>query len=266
MSLMVRYRPKTFKEFVGRAAREQALRLLRRRPLRVMLVEDYGCGKTTLAYLLAKAHLCIKAEEGPCGSCQRCLTFDEQWGRGGGRFYLPGQDRGDELPWFEAFDFTNTSTEEVKRVRQLVSPYGRIQPTIEFKDHPEVVVFDEAHRAKDPVQELLLKPLEGELAASVIMCVARDNLERVIPPLRQRLHPLTPERPELGELTAWVMEIAEKEGIRVENTAAVEDLVAACSLVPREILRALDSIAIEGSPLTSAAVRRVEATVTKPVA
>lgn len=251
-----KYRPKTLREFVGRQAVTTARKLLQHRPGKIALVEDFGRGKTSMARLMAKAHFCVSPEDyGPCGCCHNCLGFEDRWDAGEGMFALPESE---EMGWFQVYDFTDVQVDQIKRVRRMISPFSQ-QPDLIWKSHPEVLVFDEAHRAAVPNQELLLKPLETEVLSSLLFCMARDNLSRVIKPLTQRLYPFELGQPETEELLPWVQRIIEGEGMPRADTSAMVELIEGCRQVPRDILRGLEEVAMTNAMMNVSVARRITA-------
>ena len=78
-ALARKYRPETFAQVVGQTHVTGTLRAaLRKEKLShaYLFSGPRGCGKTTVARLLAKAINCLTNREGdPCGTCETCLAI-----------------------------------------------------------------------------------------------------------------------------------------------------------------------------------------------
>lgn len=74
------YRPKRFSEVVGQQSELDVIKAILSqswKPSAILLSGGYGCGKTTLARLIARALLCTDREGvEPCGKCPSCVAMD----------------------------------------------------------------------------------------------------------------------------------------------------------------------------------------------
>ena len=250
MNLRKKYQPSKLSELIGRKARAEAVSLLKRDRFEALLIAEYGHGKTTLARLMTKARFCtgaaVETEARPCGVCKGCLFVEERWGIGEGPIGMAGGALTDE--WFQVLDFTKVTPNDIKFIRRIAFEYGVF---------PRVYIFDELHRATKPTQDLLLKPLE-DFPGSVIACVAKANLHKVDAALVERFYPLDLGKPDVEELVPWVRDIAEKEGIKIADASAPEELVEGVRCAPRNILTGLELVLVaENSVLSSASVTRI---------
>lgn len=251
MNYKLKYRPKTWAEWVGQKSATEAQQLVHRAPFQVALTEFIGGGKSTLGCLMTKhLHCETEQERRPCASCPACLEVEAKWWRTGlGPIGMPGEGIFGSN-WFRVFDCTTLLPTDVKAIRDEFSLYGRM---------PKVYVFDELHRAQVPTQELFLKLLEEDLPGSMIFCIAKDHIGRITKALLQRLYILDIGKPEPEELLALVKRVTEGERIEVVDAGAPECLIEECACVPRDILNGLEIVAIEGRGLSLQAVKRVAA-------
>ena len=266
MSLTLKYRPKVFGGFVGAAARQNLLRLLKFRlsrptidvtvddytqriwePLIIGLIAPKGGGKSTGMRLIGKGLFCTQgADGGPCGICETCASFDMQHETGWGIFDIP-----DKFPsrtpstaapdryFFESYDFAANNKDAIRRIHQIITPNRCLSNPL-TKAYPEVVLIDEAHRAQRPNQELLLTGLHGRVCSSVIFCIAEENLHKIDPALQRRMDKIFIALPEIGELVEYVRYVADQERIKIDGNLAAADLVQGVEFVTANALRMLD--------------------------
>ena len=121
-----KYRPETFDQVVGQEHVTGTLRAaLRKGKLShaYLFSGPRGCGKTTVARLLAKALNCPEAQGGdPCGECAVCL----------------GIARGSFLDVLEIDAASNTGVDNVRELREM----ARLAPG---EGHNRVFIIDEVH-------------------------------------------------------------------------------------------------------------------------
>lgn len=247
MNFRKKYVPKTFADMVGAKAVTEALSLLALLPLQVAISLPYGMGKTTWAYLFVKFIFCnAAAAVRPCGICAECLWVDRNWGVGDGSVWVPGGELHSD--WFRVVDFTKATPNQIKDLRDHIDYFNIM---------PKALVLDEFHSAVAPTQRLFLKLLEQDLTGSMIFCFAADNIESVIEPLRQRLHPFMPEKPTTNELIAYTKRIAAAEAIEIGSDAVVEQLVNAAYGVPRNILGGLELAFVDGRKLKTENIKHI---------
>lgn len=141
-----------------------------------------GCGKHTLARLLAAAILCENGENKPCGHCGPCRKV-----------------MADTHPDFITVDDPEKKTVPVDLIRQARADIY-IQPN--ESDH-KIYLFPRAQDMGLPGQNALLKVLEEPPAYGVFLLLS-DNPEKLLPTVRSRCTELNltalPERTLLSEL------------------------------------------------------------------
>ena len=74
-----KYRPTNLDDYLGAEIKESVKTRFKSTPLpQVILLEgDRGCGKTSLAWLMAKEYLCLDRKEGACNECEMCKALNE---------------------------------------------------------------------------------------------------------------------------------------------------------------------------------------------
>ncbi len=136
-----KYRPETFADVVGQ---EHVTATLRAAMRKGKLSHAYlfsgprGCGKTTVARLLAKALNCPEASEGnPCGECETCNAIAA----------------GSFMDVLEIDAASNTGVDNIRELREM----AKLAPG---EGHNRVFVIDEVHMLSKGAFNALLKILE----------------------------------------------------------------------------------------------------------
>jgi len=116
-------------------------------------------------------------------------------------------------------------------------------------------VFDEFHRAKVPVQEKLLKPLEDHSDLLLIFCLI--DLKKVSEAFRQRVTVLKTSRPEVEDLIPWLQRICDSERIAIKDKGALRQIALSADRLPRECLSLLEKIYLLGEPMNTGLVKKI---------
>ncbi|MDO8474487.1 MAG: DNA polymerase III subunit gamma/tau [bacterium] len=194
-----KYRPKTFGEITGQ---EHVVRTLKNAVLHGMISHAYlfsgprGCGKTTMARLLAKAVNCEKPKQGePCNECSACKEIN----------------LGSAMDLIEIDAASNRGIDEIRDLKEGV----RFSPTkLKYK----VFVIDEAHQLTKEAANALLKTLE-EPPSHAIFILATTEIQRMIPTLASRCQRFDFRKLRVPEMVMRLEDMAKKEGIEVEKDA-----------------------------------------------
>ncbi len=198
-ALYRKWRPQTFEEVVGQA---HVVRTLRNALLSGRINHAYlfagprGTGKTTTARLLAKAVNCLEPEpERPCNQCRICVAVNQ------GRL----------LDLIEIDAASNTGVDDVRELRERVG----FRPN---EARYKVYVIDEVHMLSNAAFNALLKTLE-EPPAHAIFVLATTEPHKILPTVVSRCQRFDFRRIGVGEITARLERLAEREELLIEPQA-----------------------------------------------
>ncbi len=201
-----KYRPKTFEEITGQ---EHVVKTLKNAISHNMISHAYlfsgprGCGKTTMARLLAKAVNCEKPKQGlpadeagePCNECSSCKEIN----------------LGSAMDLIEIDAASNRGIDEIRDLKEGI----RFSPTkLKYK----VFVIDEAHQLTKEAANALLKTLE-EPPSHTIFILATTEIQRMIPTLASRCQRFDFRKLRVSEMVERLQGMVKKEGIEVEKDA-----------------------------------------------
>ena len=195
-----KYRPTSFDTVVG----QQALTTtLKNAVSSGKLAHAYlfcgprGVGKTTCARIFAKAINCLTptADGEACGQCESCQAFNEQRS-------------------FNIFELDAASNNSVEHIKTLMEQ-TRIPPQVgKYK----VFIIDEVHMLSTAAFNAFLKTLE-EPPAHVIFILATTEKHKILPTILSRCQIYDFERMTVRDTIDHLKEVAQKEGITVEDEA-----------------------------------------------
>ena len=228
----LKYRPRVFRDVLGNHG---VISLILKRSQNgtlsnqsMMLGGPKGCGKTSIARLIARALRCSSLSYGePCSECSSCITILNE--------------SSDSVQELDA-----ASQGSVDRVRDMVREidYG----TLDGKN--QIYIIDEAQRLTTQAQDAFLKSVEDRLFI-IILCTTEPH--KMKGPLRSRLEEYSISPPSSDEIVSRLFQIAQSEQIQTEPEAL--KLIARMNeCCPRTSILALERMSILG-PVTIDSVR-----------
>jgi DNA polymerase III subunit gamma/tau len=224
MPLDLKYRPRRFADILGNQAVIQLLRQLsvadKLSERSLMFGGPKGCGKTSLARVVACAVVCSSKRDGePCGECESC--------------------QGVKLESAENFEEFDAATQgSVDHMRAIVADldYGNLS------GKPSIYILDEAQRLTKQAQDALLKAVE-ERRLLVILCTTEPH--KIQGPLRDRLTEFPISAPPADILLAHLQRVCVAENVKASDDS-LRLIMQAQSNCPRTCLTALEILSSVG--------------------
>ena len=235
ISLYRRYRPRTFDEVAGQ---DMAVDVLKKALQRQQVGHAYlfsgprGCGKTSLARLLAKALNCTALKDGyePCGECSCCTSITS----------------GESLDVVEIDGASNNGVEEIRELKAHVS----LSP---FSSRWKVYIIDEVHMLSISAFNALLKTLE-EPPSFVAFILATTEPSKVPATIRSRCQHIPFRRISVPDIRARLIEVAEREKVKWEEEA-VREIARQSDGALRDALSMMEqALSLGSGELTASAV------------
>ncbi|MFA6251832.1 MAG: DNA polymerase III subunit gamma/tau [Candidatus Paceibacterota bacterium] len=194
-----KYRPKSFKDFVGQ---EQVTKVIMNEIATGSISHAYlfsghrGTGKTTMARIFAKAINCQNRKEAePCNECPSCKEINE----------------GRAIDLIEVDAASNRGIEEIKSLRESI----RFAPTfLKYK----VLILDEAHQLSKDATNALLKIME-EPPAYVVFILATTEANKMIPTISSRCQKFNFHKLNHDVIEEKLKIICKAEKIKIEKDA-----------------------------------------------
>ncbi len=203
VSLYRRYRPQDFSDVVGQTSAVAVLQqsLNEKRIGHAYLFSGpRGCGKTSIARILAKALNCLSPKENsePCCECANCTSIAA----------------GEHLDVIEIDGASNRGINEIRDLKSRVNlnPLNAVY---------KIYIIDEVHMLTEQAFNALLKTLE-EPPANVVFILATTEPNKVPVTIRSRCQHIPFHRISMSDLVNRVAYICEREGVNAEKEAIWE--------------------------------------------
>ena len=171
-----KYRPRNLDDYAGEKVCQKVRAIMRpenkeHMPHFWFIYGTHGCGKTTLARILAKYYLCQNpdADGEPCGQCEACRQIEES-------LISEGKDK--DVEGVTEINASSTNGKE-----GLVEAFERASQTSFSKYN--VLILDEIQKASEAAQQALLKPLE-DIGDDLVVIMATTEPAKVLSTIRSR--------------------------------------------------------------------------------
>lgn len=229
ISFARKYRTNSLDGYVGnKDVKDTVLNYLKRgRPQSFLLHGSSGCGKTTLARVIAKIYCCEdwSEETGPCGICQSCQSFDE---------YIRTGD-GEMLP--DLYEIDSSDKSGKKDIDVLLSSMEYPAVSGDWK----VYIIDEAHLLSQGAMGRLLKTLE-EPPEGVLIILCTTNPEDLLDTIKNRCQVKLPvSKPTTSEIINLLQRVCLSEDKNYDLTG-LRNIVIRSDNVVRDSLNNLERV------------------------
>lgn len=223
--LYKRYRPRTWDDIIGQDNAVSTLRqtvITEKIPTGFMFFGSHGCGKTSSAFILAKALNCKNVSEdgNPCNECDVCKSIDKQ-----------------TQPGVRYISMANQGTAE--DVRKIVNEAQLVQPI-----KKQVWILDEVHRLSAQAFDALLIPLESEKAKTLFIFCSTEP-DRIPKTVLSRLQVRNFNPVGAKELALNLQKIVTAEGLTMSKEQIIQAVRSANGSV-RDSISNLETLASSG--------------------
>lgn len=216
--LTTAYRPRTFDEVVGQDATVKGIRAYVAKaraahaagsvdyPHALLFSGESGCGKTTLAFIVARALVCENIQPGynPCGECDSCLAvFD----------YKTEESN----PLCAKRVIASKGMANMAAVGDLIS-YTSVRSPL--PSGLKIVIIDECHRMSTAAQDALLVELEDKTQArakGAIWMFCTTEVKKVQPAVLNRTPPYVIKSVPDGTMAPLLRRVADQAGVSVDD-------------------------------------------------
>ena len=196
------YRPSSLEGYIGNTKiKETIYRIMssgNKRPQSMLLYGNTGCGKTTLARIIASWYMCEEPNEdgSPCGECMNCINMKEYIQTGNAEL----------LPDIKEIDSSEKSGK---------SDMAGIIEEMEYPAYGggwKIYIIDESHALSLGSSTLMLKPLEEPPEKTLIIFCTTDP-QKMLDTLKNRCQlQLKITKPTTSELSGLLKKVCLDKG------------------------------------------------------
>ena len=224
-----KYRPSRISDYVGNSSLIRMIEAQVRNetlPHTILMQGPRGCGKTSMARLIAKELQCIGKKKGElsCGVCPNCTELD--------KYILQGKKINNNIE----YDMTNFGG--VEEIRDIVASMLN-RPMYPMKK--SIYILDEIQKASEASQNVLLKIAEEPKDYLYIILCTTDP-EKLITPLKSRFRSFDVKRSSQDDIVNRLIYIARQESIRYD-VEAIKLIASMTNGIIREAIIALEKVA-----------------------
>lgn len=231
IDLARKYRPESLDGYIGNKKMVDTVRhsfeghKTSEYPTRILLTGTTGCGKTTMARILARTFICSNPQNGkPCEHCPECEVTREYVKTG----------NCDDIT--DIIEVNVGKFRGVSDIENLIEEF-QYQPDGEFK----VYIFDECHMMSETAQNSLLKSLE-DLPSYIVLIFCTTDKQKLIAPLVNRCDlSLQVQQPRLQELIKLQAGICKDLDYKWD-TSGLRQIAVISGMVIRASLRNLEQV------------------------
>lgn len=232
-SLDLKYRPKEFKDVLGNNSTINLIKSLIESesfPQFSIFSGPPGSGKTTTAFLVAKALKCDTYNgRGICGYCEHCKDLEEV-------LYETG--KGNPSLGVNTFDMGLNTDEQYLNDIAISIQSGAMSGK-------KIMIIEELQRTKKDAQESLLNTLEF-IPEDVYIIVTTSEINKIIQALRTRANNFKFNYPNTVELKSKLRDVIEKEHIKI-TMSDIDMIIKQSNNNPRQIYKHLETVKSSGN-------------------
>lgn len=226
IELYKKYRPRDFDSMVGQVETVASVRqsiIENKVPTAFLFSGQHGAGKTSLAWIVAKAVNCenLDLETGnPCNECPTCINIDSRSQLGVSYVSLAN----------------NGSVADLRGIVDRAQQKSSVRR--------QVWILDECHRMSKEAAEALLIPLEDEnMKALFIFCSTEP--EKIISTVKSRMQQRAIQPIETRDIAKRLAYIVENEKLDVSKESIIQSAIIANGSL-RDGIKNLETVSLTG--------------------
>lgn len=229
-----KYRPHDLDSYIGNSVNKKKVESMfkhNRIPQTILLEGDRGCGKTTLARIIAKNLMCRTPKPSglACEVCNQCVALNEKF-----------ISSGESPPGMTVYEIDITKSNSIEDANKIVEQM-RVRPMGKTR---KVYILDEIQRASKQAQNSFLKVTE-EPGDYLYIILCTTNPEDLIEPFKSRFNSMKVSRPGVNDIVERLEHICREEYIKYD-LASLKLIASQCNRVPRESINKLEMISLSG--------------------